>query len=524
MAKATTTIRQMLNYRPDVQAYFAANQSLFNRVVSFYFNVIQAHTKVLDLGNRDALRALEHLTHTTELNPHPVMPLCEIGEDIPATFRRAAINAALGSARSFYGNLARWHSRREKAEAKGKKWRSRPPVPPRTWNKSVTLYAGMWKERVGSSLTIKVWTGTCWSWIRVRITGREMPEGYALCSPQLVCRSGRWCLHTPVEQKIKSPIKIEKQIKTRSDTRICAVDLNISEHVAVCTIRDVEGSTLATLFIGGGKRVSGFRKRQLGRIARNRSQTGIIAQNEQDNADLWTKIRNVDDHLAHLVSLRIVQFANQHGASVLVFEHLGNLKPTKGKYSKRGNEKRAFWMKGRIFKYSKYKAYNAGILTSRVSPRNTSRECACCGGMVARYREGQPAEGYTYGAPLVSCEKCGMKGNSDRNASLMIGNRLFARFGILFQGKPQTLPATEREEQSTGVTALQEPNIQAVGHSSIRVGHESSNEHGTAQDSHPRMVGPVHDFTNPLRPPMSRIYDPTARRSDDVGESEAAGL
>jgi putative transposase len=41
-----------------------------------------------------------------------------------------------------------------------------------------------------------------------------------------------------------------------------------------------------------------------------------------------------------------------------------------------------------------------------------------------------------------------MKGNSDRNASLMIGNRLFARFGIFFQEKPPTPLATEREEQS----------------------------------------------------------------------------
>jgi len=91
----------------------------------------------------------------------------------------------------------------------------------------------------------------------------------------------------------------------------------------------------------------------LGRIARNRSQTGIIAENEQDNVDLWRKIRNTDEHIAHLVSARIVQFAAEQGASILVFEHLGNLKPTKGKYSHRGNVKRAFWMKGRIFGYAK---------------------------------------------------------------------------------------------------------------------------------------------------------------------------
>src|SRR5690348_3101511 len=147
MAKATTTIRQMLNYQSDVQAYFAANQSLFNRVASFYFDAIQAHIKILDLSNKEGLTALEKLTHTTERNPRPVLPLGVIEEDIPAMFRRAAINAALGSARSFSAHLEKWRKRKEKAEAKGKKFKERPPVPPRTWNKSVTLYAGMHKER-----------------------------------------------------------------------------------------------------------------------------------------------------------------------------------------------------------------------------------------------------------------------------------------------------------------------------------------------------------------------------------------
>jgi putative transposase len=236
-----------------------------------------------------------------------------------------------------------------------------------------------------------------------------------------------------------------------------------NEQLAVCTIRDAEGSTLATLFIGGGQRVSGFRKLQFGRIARNRSQTGVIEDGVQDNADLWKKIRNVDEQVAHLVSKRIVQFAQKHQASILMFEHLGNLKPAKGKYSRRGNSKRAFWMKGRIFEYAKYKAYNAGILTSRVSPRNTSCECACCGGMVARYAEGQEASGYTYGAPHVSCEKCGMRGNTDRNASLMIGNRLFARF----QEKPQT-SIHAREEQSSGVVVLQDAKVPVVSQSTHR--------------------------------------------------------
>src|SRR5438067_13801048 len=122
VAKATTTLRQVLNYQPHHAAYFAATQALFNQVAAFYFQVIQAHENVLDLSNKDALTALEKLTHTTKKNPTPAMPLEDVGEDIPAMFRRAAIHAALGSARSFYSHLSRWKKRKEKAQARGKKF------------------------------------------------------------------------------------------------------------------------------------------------------------------------------------------------------------------------------------------------------------------------------------------------------------------------------------------------------------------------------------------------------------------
>ena len=479
MAKATTTIKQVLTYQSEHGAWFAANQALFNHVTAFYFEVIQAHVGVLDLSAKEALTALEKLTHSTDKNPHPVMPLSDVQEDIPAMFRRAAIHAALGSAHSFSAHLAKWRKRKEKTEAKGKKFSERPPVPPRTWNKSATLYAGMWKERFDHSMVIKVWTGACWSWLKVRITGRELPTDGERGSPSLIRHGDQWWLHTPVERQFKSPLKVEQQITTHPETKICAVDLNINENIAVCTIQTVEGSILATRFIGSGRRISGFRKKLLGRIARNRSQTGRIAEGAQDNADLWRKIRNVDEHLAHLVSARIVQFAKQYEATLLVFEHLGNLKPEKGKYSHRGNSKRAYWMKGRIFQYAKYKAWNEGIVTSRVNPRNTSRECARCHALVARYAQGMDATGYTPGAPLVLCHACGMLGNADRNASLMIGQRLIMRY---HKEKPPTPLVTERVSKDTGVVISQD--AQSVGtrpsHGGARQGDH--NGHGTAQE------------------------------------------
>jgi putative transposase len=470
-------------------------------VTAFYFEVIAAHEKVLDLSNKEALTVLETLTHTTQKNPTPVMPLGEIGEDIPAMFRRAAIHAALGSARSFYSLLRKWKMRKEKAEAKGKKFTERPPVPPRSWNKSATFYAGQWKERTRSSIVLKVWTGRCWSWIKVHITGRELPDDVEMRSPSLIWRGNHWWLHTPLEKQFPCPGTIEKQVTTNAQTKICAVDLNLDEHLAVCTIQTVEGTILATTFIGGGRRISGFRKKQLGRIARNRGKTGMIAISEQDNADLWRKITNLDESISHLVSARIVQFAKQHGAAILVFEHLGNLKPEKGKYSRRGNSKRAFWMKGRIFKYAKYKAYSEGLLTSRVNPRNTSRECAHCHSSVARYKEGQPTEGYTSGAPLVLCPQCGMEGNADRNASLVIGQRLVERYQNPRQGKPPAPLFVEEAEKSAGVAVCQdakreeEPSLPPARHA-------DRNEHGTAQDVLFRMDEHMSDIPHQLRLPF----------------------
>ncbi len=498
MAKATTTIRQVLNYQPHYTAWFATNQDLFNQVAAFYFDVIQAHAGVLELSNKEALTALEMLTHTTKKNPTPVMPLIDVAKDVPAMFRRAAINAALGSARSFSSHLCKWRKRKEKARARGKKFTERPPVPPRSWNKSATLYAGQWKERTASSIMLKVWTGTCWSWIKVRITGRELPGDAELGSPSLIGRGNQWWLHTPIEKAFISPAKIEKQVTTNAQTKICAVDLNLNEHVAVCTIQTVEGTILATKFIGGGRERDGFRKKQLGRIARNRRKTGILAEGEQDNVDLWRKINLGDEHMSHLVSTRIVQFAKEHEATILVFEHLGNLQPAKGKYSHRGNSKRAFWMKGRIFKYAKYKAYNEGILTSRVNPRNTSRECARCHNLVARYDAGQPAEGYTSGAPLVLCPQCGMKGNADRNASLVIGQRLVARYQKASQEKPPTPLGTERVVKATGVEVCQE--AKSKRRPSLDCARQTdSNEHGTAQDVLRGMETHTSDIPRQLR-------------------------
>ena len=49
-AKAIKTIRQPLEHRPIVSAWFTTTQALFNAVVAFYWQVLDAHLGVLDLS------------------------------------------------------------------------------------------------------------------------------------------------------------------------------------------------------------------------------------------------------------------------------------------------------------------------------------------------------------------------------------------------------------------------------------------------------------------------------------------
>lgn len=420
-ANPTKTIKLTLEYRfPE---WFKLTEELFNEVTAFYFRLIQDHELILELSNKEALTELERLTHRTRDNPSPPFPL---NRDVPAMFRRACINTALGSARSFFANLNRWRELKGRAETRGKKFTDRPPVPPREWRRHAVFYAGQYKDYRGSSIMLKLYDGQTWRWIKFHLTGRLVPDGWETGCPHVVIKKNRIELHFPVEKERHKVKSVKEQVKD-AELRICAVDLNIGDHLAVCGIFKSDGTQAATRFIRGGDDLNGRRKRLLGMIAVKRSLTSVLNEDEQDNKHLWEKIQHIDENEAHRVSRRIVEFAREHGASIIVFEHLGGFKPEKGRYSKRGNAKRAYWLRGRIFRYAKYKAWECGVITSRVSPRDTSRKCSVCGLDVARHGEKDTPEGYRPGAPLFACQ-CGNKGNADLNAARNIAKRFFARY------------------------------------------------------------------------------------------------
>lgn len=250
-----------------------------------------------------------------------------------------------------------------------------------------------------------------------------MGDTRGLRTPTLVRRRYGWEIHVPMFLDRKADLRKAKDIARDPAHRVCVVDLGL-EHHAVCTIQDAEGRVLVSLFLSGA-RDSHLRKRLLEQVARLQRKTRVIPEGESFAVDLWRKIRNLDRDIAHRVSRRIVDFAQEHGARVIVFEHLGNYRPVRGTKSRRLNRRLSYWLCGRIFRFARYKALHEGITTVRVNPRDTSRRCPYCGFLeIERYTPGRPT-----GVKLARCGNCGTAGvNADWLATLNIGRRFRERY------------------------------------------------------------------------------------------------
>jgi transposase len=299
----------------------------------------------------------------------------------------------------------------------------------------------MWKQAIAGRIMLKLYDGQTWRWIRYRLGGQATPDGWDRGSPHVVLHGGhstRWWLHVPITRSMPRPQKVATQLAHVADAPdapdaadanpqplLCAVDLNSNDALAVCTLQRADGTVVVSHFLRGGDELHGRMKSLLGHIARNRGLSGIIAKGASENVALCAKIRHLDEDTAHRLSRHIVDFAHRHGASILVFEPLGSFQPERGKSSRRADSRRADWLRGRILRYSRHKAWNVGIVTCRVSPWTTSHHGARCARLgrqveVARYEAGHPRAGYRPGAPLVWCPVCQREANADVNARMQV--------------------------------------------------------------------------------------------------------
>lgn len=296
--------------------------------------------------------------------------------DCPQPFRRACLAKAVGIYKSWRSNYQNWLKREAKRKVKLSRLskKHRPPTLPTELHLNATLYSGMFKDDDGQSIVLKIVVQGVWKWIKFQYQPPHQPEGWQLSTPALITKfDGSVWLNWVIERY--QPATGGLITVMQDGNRICSVDLDLDTELAKCAIYDVEVDgemrEVARMTTSGHKRHVALRKSRLGKIAKSMNQTGIIPKGFASTR--WQKIRNGELDQSRKQAKQIVDFAVRHGCGVIVFEHLGKLRPQKGKYSRRSNQKRAYWLKSAVRQQvARIARQNHNILTARVNPRDTS--------------------------------------------------------------------------------------------------------------------------------------------------------
>lgn len=334
-------------------------KSAYNEVVHFYFLLVDEDPAGLSIPVKEN-GGWRYYELATQGNPFI--------DGFPSPLKRAAIRQAIGAWESWHSNYERWQNRKKRHQ------HYKPPVQPRAFNFNPQYDAGMWKNDDGQAIVLKLLVQGSWKWIKHQYQSPEISASWVKGSPRVQVQNGSLWLVFPLERYVPATGGI-KTIMSSGTFRTCGIDMDLDKHIAICTILETndrgETTEVARHFINQSRHVV-RRKRNLGRIAIKMGKTGIV--NRGFAKSRWDKLTAREIEFGRAVSREIAEFANYWEAKVISFEHLGNLRPKRGKYSQRSNQKRAYWLKGKVYDQVKRIAYqDYGILTTRVNPRNTSR-------------------------------------------------------------------------------------------------------------------------------------------------------
>ena len=320
------------------------NQKLYREIQQFYYEVLLQHEELLDLGGQQILRELERLTVSSRANGDAEFPLP--WEKVPAYFRRSAINATVGGVKSI----------RSRSDGKSLKT---------GFQNSVVFYQRMYRDFTDRRITLNVWNGGEWVWMKCRLHGARLPapgqEGVRWMSPSAVPGKKHDFLHVPVWEPVEDARKLKQRMA--DGERICAVQFTNTDSFAVCCILEPDGSQMAARYIRGGEQYVHRCREILGYIGKSRESGGSRGQVKADQK-YWMRLKHQREYWGHKVSREILDFCLECGAKVLTWEEY------EPEYSrmvlKRAGNWSALHLSSRVKEYLYYKAWSDGILIAPV--------------------------------------------------------------------------------------------------------------------------------------------------------------
>ena len=351
------TDRWQLNPDTEQLSYLEATVNEYRAFCKALSYVVTLHwTEIVEATSRCA--AVEKLIHKTSSNPNPKYQYFQKRfYKFPSYLRRAAIEFALGQVCSFQTRYYDWQSGNRKR---------RDALPPR-FNSSVGCYPALYKGqciKFDSNFAvaeIKVWNGSDWIWIKVQI--KQVRQRHLLShskglSPSLIVREASAHLSVPFKLH---PKKLPGEL-------VCAIDVGINT-TATATIVSSDGTVISRAFFHRGGDID-RRDKALGQIRRKAKKTRKLHRGFCKG--LYRRAKGINHNMAQHISKEIVEFAQHHGASVIVFENLKDWKPKALK--KRSTLKQRFhgWLHRLLVQLTENKFVEVGGKVELVYPRGTS--------------------------------------------------------------------------------------------------------------------------------------------------------
>ena len=395
--------------------------------VSWLRPVIGAEWGALSEIRQEKLRfnMAEKLIHGTKKNCARY-PFDAVFPKMPSYLRRAVLQHVIGL-------VSAAHTRPE-GSAAGSDEDHYMPV----------FYRDNMYRKNGDDVFLKLYNGKDWVWQKVMLKKTDLAyirrywTGVKEKSPVLVKRYKKWNLQFAFEEKVELTGRPVEQ------RRICAVDLGLNTD-AVCSIMTADGTVAARRFINFPADKDRL-YHVLNRVRKKQREHG-----PKSVTGFWAYARRLNEELARKTASAIVSFAEDHGADVIIFEHL----EMRGKIRGKNRQRLHMWKKRKIQTIAEHRAHRSGMRVARICPWNTSALAFDGSGRLER----DPSN------HSVCVFRNGKRYNCDLSASYNIGARYFIR------EIQKSIPETEWSVLAAKVPGVQR-RTSCVYADLVRIGRE----------------------------------------------------
>ena len=404
----TTTYKVRL-YINHIEHLKSTNK-IYNDLIKKYFDILYSKQELLEKSSFECLSELEKLTLIPKTGPRKgKIPELYFEQDAPLYLRRAAINQAIGSAKSQI-------SKEKFAKANNHKI---PSIPEKFTNSTI-FYKGIYRNLKENAISLKLFDGEEWQWFNAKLEKFKIPKNSKILSPTIVIQKDYIMAHIPIKHAINdvTPIKLRMQ---GNDARTCGIVFpNVeTDSFAVCVAIDKKGKFINSLFIKGATEYKYRIEKILKNIKKSRQANKNYTENNCKHKK--EKISKIKNYYAHKVSKQIVDFCKENQVQIIAKPNYEKIKEETKEavmfYETEHNRRNPVGLRSKILENLQYKAYKEGILITGVVAASITNKCYKCGSTVKREN-----------TLKFKCEK-GHIGDYYFNSAMNVAQRCLKKFG-----------------------------------------------------------------------------------------------